>query len=142
MVTHEAIRGALRTALAAFMASLPEEIPVAFENRPFTKQENVTYFRESFKPQTSKLETLGPNGRVRHYGLYLLDCFFAAQPGTKDSDTTVGGLLTLFPPAKVIVYGGLTTTIVESSRAGGMNEPGWLMVPVTISWYADTTNPI
>lgn len=137
-VVHAQVRSALRQQLA-LLPSIPE---VSYENRPFSPVEDTSYLRETFRPQTSPLETLGPNGRIRHYGLYLIDCFCPAQVGTLESDALAGGLLTLFPPGKVLTYSGQVVTIQESSRAGGRNEPGWLMVPVTISWYTDTYNSI
>jgi hypothetical protein len=121
---------------------------VAFEGRDFERPDDGVWVRESFKPQTSDLQTIGPNGRIRHTGLYLIDCFRVANPKstiakpTVDIDTMAGTVMETFTPNRQLTYSGLTVTIRSAYRSGLIVSADLVQAPVTVSWYGDSFNSI
>lgn len=139
MSVHGDIRAALRARLHTAIA----DDAVAFEGRLYNSGVGVVYYRETFKPNVSDLQTLGPTGRIRHEGLYLLDVFSPAGKGVTEVESLVGALMDLFPPNLNLTQNGRVVIVRKAYRSGIQTQQGgYLMVPVTISWYCDTFNSL
>lgn len=136
------VHGDVHAALKARLETWTGHPELARENRAFATVVGVTYLREKFIPQDSSLGTIGPNGRIRHSGMWLLDVFAAPLVGVTEADGLVGALLDLFPPALVLSYNGRSITIEKTFRSGGQPSAEWYQVPVSIAWYTDTMNTI
>lgn len=132
------VRKGLRRHLLVYIGTLP----LAYENRPFVKPSAEAWMRERIVPQGQHLETLGPGARVRLRGTWFLDYFVPALKGMAGVDAYVDGLENHFYPARQLVESGLTITIEKAFRSGTQSESNFLMVPVTIAWFADGQNPL
>lgn len=139
-MSWSAVRLALRARLVGFV-SLPL---ISYERRPFTATVGVPYVRESLKPAGNTVASLGSPGLkqklIRHNGLYLLDCFFPSIGTFTNEDEVSDGLVEWFVPGLQLVSGGITTTILTSSRLASVlvNDPSWRMIPVNITLRFDT----
>jgi hypothetical protein len=146
--THLTIRAALRQWLLAMSGVDGDDTQISWEGREFTPPDEGKWFRETLKPQTSLLQTLGPQGRIRHEGLYLVDCFALSNPKsfvlkpTVDVDTMAGNVMERFTPNTQITYSGLVVTVRRVARSGNQTTTDTVQVPVTVAWYADSYNSI
>lgn len=132
------VRKALRTRLEA-LADVPK---VAWEARPFTRTRGTPFLRERLHSNGPKLDTIGPNGRLRTTGTWFLDVCYPAGVGVREAETFAATLMDWFPPGLELTESGTKMTVRNVGRAGVQTEPDWVMVPVTVQWYADTINTI
>lgn len=143
---YVSVRAALRTRLLA-LPGVSDDI-VAWEGRSFDQPDGQAWYRESLKPQTADLQTLGPLGRIRHEGLYLVDCFAPLDPKTGtakptvDVDTAADTVMTHFTPNLQLASGGVTVTVRRVYRAAVQVLETFVQAPVTVAWYADSFNTI
>ncbi len=134
---------AVRLALRTQILTTPGIPAISYEGRAYTPVLGTPFLRERLVPQTAEPLGLGPVQRVRNRGAWFVDVFYPNKVGESAVDAFVQLLLEQFPPAKQLIAGGVTTTIVKAQRAGTMPDNGsWLQVPVTVQWFADTYHTI
>lgn len=138
-------RKGLRTILEGIVATAA----IAWQGRSFTPPTNGDlWYRETLLPGTSSVETLGPQGRIRHTGIYQIDVFapILKQPGgdgTTRLDAAVAALSAAFTPNRVVVEDGQTITLRASFERRDLPPDGsWLRALVRVGWYADTVNSV
>lgn len=145
---HLTIRAGLRQWLLWMPGIDGDDTQIAWEGREYTPPDEGQWYRETLKPQTSLLQTLGPKGRIRHEGLYLIDCFALANPKsfvlkpTVAVDTMAGNVMERFTPNRQITYNGVTVTVRRVSRSGNLTSVDTVQVPVAVAWFADSFNTI
>jgi len=143
-LVHGNVRSALRTRLQGLQWVVDEgEENIAWEGTPFEKRSGKKpYIREMLKPRDSKLIALSKYAPIRHEGLYLIDVFVQALFGLGTSDTIAGQLLEHFAPNLQLTYGGQVVTVRSVFRSPPLIDAQWIQAPVTVQWYADTTNVV
>lgn len=140
MGVHSDIRSALRARLLT-TPDLPTDR--AWENVRYEPTEGRAYLREKLLPNGSTPQTIGDFIRVRHDVLYQVDLLFPLDKGAKAAETLADTLLQLiFYPGLVVSANGQTVTIKAAQRAASLQRDTWYQVPVTISAYAFTLNPV
>lgn len=131
-------RSALYTRLNLF-PGLPATMD--WENVRFDKPGLAPYLMESLKPVSAKRQSLGPKGRVRDFGLWLLGVFTPADEGPKVGDDLADGLREWFYPGLALTTpAGLSVIIREATRSPTIQEDDWRHVPVSILWFVDSFN--
>lgn len=138
MSLHGDVRSALRQQLKT-LSGLPS---VEWEDRPFEPVVGTSYFREKLIPGNSGLKSIGPNGRIQHDGVWLLDVFVPSGKGSKEADDYAEAIMLAFAPGRELVYNGQLVRIRQAYRSSGRPEADWYQVPVTVVWWADTVNLI
>lgn len=140
MGVHSDIRSALRAQLLT-TPGLPAA--QAWENVRFEPTEGRAYFREKLLPNGSTPQTIGDRIRIRHDVLYQVDFFFPLDKGAKAAEGLADALVqATFFPSLVVSANGQTVTVKAAQRAASLQRDTWYQVPVTISAYAFTLNPV
>jgi hypothetical protein len=137
---HASVRAALRQQVLTWTRLTDPEQQVAWEGWLLTPPPTTMWVREGFKPQSSRLQTLGPNGRIQHEGSLLLDLFLPVGAGVMVADDYAGELMQLFSPYTDLTYGGRTVTIRRVSRQGAIVDTRWVQVPLLVTWYTNEYN--
>lgn len=144
------VRRALRKQLLT-VASLPEAQQWEGSSLTWTPPtDGSLWLRETMlrQPGPPPEVSIGTNARIRNSGGYQISLF--APPG-QDEDVypieSLGGeIRAAFPHSLDLVFGnqfvrctgcGLGTVVLDTSQA-----TPWLHLPVRVTWYADTFNPI
>ena len=138
---HSTVRTALRNTLKT-ATGFPGNSNVDWEGKTFNATVPTPWWREGMNPGMSKKQSLGPFGRIRHNGVYLIDVYVPAGRGGRNADVAAGSAMEVFPPDLMIVFGGLTVTIDRVYRSKAMVSPDWIQVPVTAEWHTYTINTI
>lgn len=122
-----------------FVAAAPTVM--AWEGREFDPTLGTRYVREALLPGTRRLGSIpAPGGRLRQRGLYQLDVYSPAGVGIDAVRLDAEAIRTVFPPGSWFVENNQTITVDSADIAATRYEPEWIILSVTMAWYADTTN--
>lgn len=138
---HATVRTALRNRLKT-ANNFPGNANVDWEGHPYNSSLPQPWWRERLVPGSSLLTSLGPFGRVRHNGTYLVDIFTPSGKGGRNADVFAGNVIGVFPFNLDLVQDGLTVTIDRAYRTKASVGPDWIQVPVTVIWHTTTINTI
>jgi hypothetical protein len=133
---HANMRAAFRQKLRD-MTDLPT---IAWEGRLYKPFVGTPFMRESFRPISSDLRAIGPNGLIAHRMTGNLSLFYPIAKGTVEIETMAGLLLTRFKPGTSLEYGSDKGLVLQAQRAPLLQEADWMSCPVTISLVAYTAN--
>lgn len=121
------LRSEIETKLAAFAASQTPPIPVAYENKKFTKPSDGFYMEVVFlnsKPISNNLSASG----VRMYGKFQISCYGKLGVGMSSIEALAQSIVDLYP---VIPKTG-TVSIEQPLSAGqGIVVDNFICIPIT-----------
>lgn len=131
------IMASIREALETQLNSTVGIPTIAWENVLSDPAEGDAFIAAKFAPNSSQLETLGPNGVIEHRGLFTLGIHYPANTGPQAADAMVDTLMDRFAPGTSLTAGGIVVRVRRCQRVFSANSDGaWYMVPLTVSWYA------
>ncbi len=142
------VNGSPTAEAAAAGRSLTVGMPgdFAFEDIDFTPTTGRPYAEESYQPGPAiNQQTLGPNGTINAYPLYLVRFYAPAGTGLHALTKPADALITLFAPRTplTLTNGDVARvrTDVGPSRGPIREEkPGWAVVLVSIPLWLQTAN--
>lgn len=119
----------------------------AWDNETAKQVAHRWYVEEEYDPSPpSRLRTFGAGGQVDHYGLYFLRIGFPSNVGMLAPARLIDELLELFYPSwSTTLSNGDVLRIrgdIGPSRSRTLADgAGWSVIPVTIPWWVQSTNP-
>lgn len=131
---------AIRALLDGRLNTLTPVIPVAWPNVPFTPVKGTAYHRVNLLPATPEQRELGATGRNTETGVYQVDCVFPADAGAGNAWARAELVRAHFKRGTKLAGSGFVVTIRGAGPGPAIQEDGWYVVPVTISYYAYTAN--
>jgi hypothetical protein len=113
---------------------------VAWEGTEFDPEVGWPYLRESYRPGTRTVRSLGTKALLRHEIIWLVDCFYPALgKGTTGINGMAQAVMDKYPPGLQVTHDMYVRT---SYPFGVLTKDGWQHIPVTIRLTAHTTNSI
>lgn len=130
-------------ALFARLASLTlsPTMPIAWPGTDL-RPPSGGYLRASHLPNTTAQITLGTSGLNRHVGLFQIDVMWPESEGLTEPLERAGAVIAHFARGTTMTRGGVTVRVTSPpSLAPAQHDPPFMMVPVSIPYFADTANP-
>lgn len=121
--------------------TLDPAMEIAFPNASFT-QPAAGYLRATFVPNTVNQVTLGDLGKNRFLGLFQVDVFWPENKGYVAPTERAGAIAAHFKRGTVVTLDGTTVRIIRPpSIAQALQSAPYIMIPVTIQYQVDASNP-
>ncbi|MGY2048910.1 phage tail terminator-like protein [Methylobacterium sp. JK268] len=134
-----AIQAALYAHLKA--APLPKPMRIAPEGRNFDPN-GTAYLRPTFLPAEPVGASIPFDGAVDHSGLYQIDVFWPENRGIGDPLAVVAALCTHYRPGITLAAREQRVLILRPPAVQpALQEPGWLQIPVRVTWTAYVDEP-
>lgn len=118
------------------LAGLPQGR--AWEGTEFLPQTGQPWLRESFRPLSSEVRSLGVGGTIAHTMTGNLSLFYPSRRGTLAVERMAGAVVDLFAPGTALTYGGNSGVVLRCERQPLVQEPDWVSAPVIVSVTAYT----
>jgi hypothetical protein len=139
---HSNLRAASRQHLLAMpgLPTLTDGSPaVVWEGKSFT-DEGTPFIRESFRPISSTLKSVGSGSTIEHRINLLWTLSYPSDDGTVAIEDMAGSLLAHFAPQTRLSYGTDGGLVIAAERRPILTEPKWLSLIVAITILSYTTN--
>ena len=129
MMTFADIRGALQERLA----SMPNELPISWENVEFDPN-SQTYLRATLLSGDAEQFCLGEDGKNETNGIFQVDVFYQKGRG---QDCTPDEIANWFE-RQYLTLNDTTVRCQSVSILQGEDDTNYFIVPVQITWQAIT----
>jgi Bacteriophage related domain of unknown function len=113
---------------------------IQWENLHFTPSAGVTWLSVHFQPAGEVGATLGPNGKDKSFGLFIVNVHVPLGVGELTSRKEINKLRDCFLPGPR-QYEGQEVTIVNRSRGRGLDHDNHFVIPFTVHWRAYLNRP-
>ncbi len=131
----------IQAALDSHLAGLELDLPLAWENVPFTPEVGQPWLKTGFLPAPVRQAELAPDGgRNRHQGIYQVSLFYPAGQGSGPARSMAERVISGFKRGTVLSGEGIKVHIQRAWRGPALSEPDWFQVPVSVQWFAYTAN--
>lgn len=121
------LRSEIESRLASFAAAQVPPIPIALENRKFTKPSGGYYLEVHFLNSTPISNNLSASG-VRLYGFFQISCYGPLAEGTGAIEDLAQKIVDLYP---VIPKVGTVSIEKPLSTAQGFPMDNFFCIPIT-----------
>ena len=130
------MQAAARAALIAAVNAMPAPRPAfAWEGETYTPVEGSAFIRESFRPDTKRLSSVGSaaTSTIEHRATVALVLTFPAGKGTKPANTAAGLIMAAFSPGSRLERNGCSAWVANVDDRPAIEDPKWFSVPVNIA---------
>lgn len=132
----------IRGALIKGLLDADIDLPMAFENRPFTADKAAAWAAVFVLPNQPDVATLGDTGEDEHTGIMQVNLNYPAGQGDADILATCDTLRAYFHAGKNITYNAQPVTIRSCGRSVGRVVDGQYQIIMSINWYARTARGV
>lgn len=133
------IEKALLTAWDAFNAG---GISTAYENANFTPVEGTPWAQVFFLPDQPKAVTLSGTGEDEHTGILQINLNYPQGAGAGAAADKADAIREYFEAGARFAFESQEVLVLSSGRAGGRNDEGWFILPVSINFMARTARSV
>lgn len=120
---------------------MPQKPAIAFENARFEPQVGTPYARADLLPAESQSPVILSAGElVYESGIFQVTLHFPEGEGTKKALVMAEAVREHFPKGLRLQSEGLTVIVKKrASVAGGFNENGWYVVPISVPYFSQVS---
>jgi hypothetical protein len=110
----------------------------AWEGREFTPVRTQPFFRETVRPVSSVVRSIGDGAVVEHILTCNLAFYYPVSLGLRPLEKQVGAVLALFQPASSLYYNGNLGQVIKTQRTAVRQEPDWVSASVSFDIRSHT----
>lgn len=134
-MSNASIRAELETRLKTWADAQNPQVPIAFQNSPFTKPANGPFLEPILIPNETLNKTVAGT-RKTHIGLFQVNCWAASGGGMRQVEQLAQSIVDLFP---ILPKTGTVSIEKTPEAERPMSDgSGWVIVPVMIKYRMET----
>ena len=138
-MTARKIEKALITAWDAFNAG---GIATAYENTNYSPAVGTPFAQLFFLPDQPKGVTLSGIGEDEHTGIFQINLNYPQGAGAGAAADKADAIREYFEAGARFAFDSQEVLVLSCGRAGGRNDSGWFILPVSINFMARTTRSV
>ena len=129
----------ISAALDGHLNVMPSLPPVAWENVPYTPDEDGLYLRPTLLAGDTVGASIGSDGSDEHVGVYQVDVFAIASTGKNAAITMADLIADHFKPSVELTHNGVSVNVVRVSRSAAIAEGSRYKISVDVRYQSFTT---